>query len=154
VHVAEWTASGLEGRRERAALDRREQWLLAIEPYTRYEVSTSVGEDGSITIVRTRHEPMPSREGRFTFAPRVEQTEVHSPDEPSATVAERAEALRRQAALDTEAERERFEQEAGKREAEHLRSEAEARLRAELRAESQALSERINANLRDPPLVE
>jgi hypothetical protein len=154
VHVAEWTASGLEGRRERAALDRQQQWLLAIEPYTRYEVSTQVGEDGSITIVRTRHEPVPSGSDRFTFETSVEHSEVHSPDEPSALVTERAEALRRQAALDTEAERVRFERSLGEREAEHLRSEAEARLKAELRAESQALSERINANLRDPPLTE
>jgi hypothetical protein len=154
VHVAEWTATGLEGRRERAALDGLQRWLLAIQPYTRYEVSTSVGEDGSITIVRTRHEPVPSREGRFKFVTSVEHSEAHSADEPSALVTERAEALRRQAALDTEAERARFEQEAGEREAEHLRSEAEARLKAELRAESQALSERINANLRDPPLTE
>jgi hypothetical protein len=154
VHVAEWTATGLEGRRERQALDRREQWLLAIQPYTRYEVSTSVGDDGSITIVRTRHRPVPAGEGRFKFETAVEQSEVHSPDESSASVAERAEELRRQAALDTETERRRFEEEAGEQEVAQLRAQAEQRLRAELRAQSQALSERINANLRDPPLTE
>ena len=154
VHVAEWTASGLEGRREQVALEGVERWLLAIEPYTRYEVSTQVGEDGAITIARTRHEPVPTGEGRFTFVATVEHSEVHSAEEPGAVVAERAEALRRQAALDTEAARQVFERGAGDVEAERLRSESEQRVREALRAESQALSERINANLRDPPLTE
>jgi hypothetical protein len=84
----------------------------------------------------------------------VEHTEVHSAEEPGAVVAERAEAVRRQAALDTEAARQEFERAAGDVEAERLRSESEQRVREALRAESQALSERINANLRDPPLTE
>ncbi len=154
VHVAEWTASGLEGRHERQALAHRQQWLLAIQPYTRYEVSTSVGEDGSITIVRTRHRPVAAGESRFTFLTEIEHREVHSPDEPGAAVTERAEALRSQAAVDTDAERARFEEAAGEQQFEQLRAEAEERVKAALRAESQALSEQINANLRDPPLAE
>ena len=154
VHVAEWTASGVEGRRERVALEGRERWLLAIEPYTRYEVSTRVGEDGAITIARTRHEPVPTGEGRFTFVATVEHSEVHSAEEPGAVVTERAEALRSQAARDTEAARQEFERAAGSVEAERLRSESEQSVREALRAESEALSERINANLRDPPLGE
>lgn len=154
VHVAEWTASGVEGRRERVALEGRERWLLAIEPYTRYEVSTRVGEDGAITIARTRHEAVPTGEGRFTFVAAVEHSEVHSAEEPGAVVAERAETLRRQAALDTDAARQEFERVAGDVESERLRSESEQRVREALRAESEALSERINTNLRDPPLTE
>ena len=154
VHVAEWTASGVEGRRERVALEGRERWLLAIEPYTRYEVSTRVGDDGAITIARTRHEPVPTGEGRFTFVATVEHSEVHSAEEPGAVVTERAEALRSQAARDTEAARQEFERAAGSVEAERLRSESEQSVREALRAESEALSERINANLRDPPLGE
>jgi hypothetical protein len=69
-------------------------------------------------------------------------------------VAERAEALRRQAAIDTERERQRWLEVAGERETEQLRREHELRIREALRAESQALSERINAHLRDPPLGE
>ncbi len=154
VHVAEWTASGVEGRHERVALAGQERWLLAIEPYTRYEVSTEVADDGAITIVRTRHQPVPCGEDRFRFETSVERTEVHQADESSAAVAERAETMRREAAVDTAHERERFQALAGEREFEHMRSEAEQRLKAELRAESQALSERINANLREPPLAE
>lgn len=154
VHVAEFTAMTLEGRQERAALERSGRWLAAIEPYTRYEVSTHVGEDGAITIVRRRHRPMPSGEGRFTFVTEVEHSEVHSADEPGAVVAERAEALRRQAALDTERERQRWNGVVGELETEQMRREQEERLKEALRAESQALSERINENLRDPPLEE
>lgn len=154
VHVAELTAMTLEGRQEHAALERTGRWLAAIEPYTRYEVSTHVGEDGAITIVRTRHRPMPSGEGRFTFVAEVEHSEVHSADEPGAVVAERAEGLRLQAALDTDRERQRWSELAGERETEQMRREQEERLKEALRAESQALSEGINANLRDPPLGE
>jgi hypothetical protein len=154
VHVAEFTAMTLEGRRERALLERSGRWLKAIEPYTRYEVSTKVGEDGAITIVRTRHRPVPSGEGRFTFVAEVEHSEVHSPDEPGAVVAERAEGLRRQAALDTERERQRWSELVGERETAQMRREQDELLKEALRAESQALSERINANLRDPPLSE
>ncbi|HEY3946962.1 MAG TPA: hypothetical protein VGL78_17200 [Solirubrobacteraceae bacterium] len=152
VHVAELTAMTLEGRQERAALERTGRWLAAIEPYTRYEVSTHVGEDGAITIARTRHRPVPSGEGRFKFVAEVEHSEVHSGDEPGAVVAERAEALRRQAELDTDRERQGWAAVAGERETEQLRREQEERLKEALRAESQALSERINENLRDPPL--
>ena len=154
VHVAEFTAMTLEGRQERVVLERTGRWLAAIEPYTRYEVSTHVGEDGAITIVRTRHRPVPSGEGRFTFVAEVEHSEVHSADEPGAVVAERAESLRRQAALDTDRERQRWSELAGERETEQMRREQQERLKEALRAESQALSERINANLRDPPLEE
>ncbi len=151
VHVAEATATALEGHRERDLLADRHRWLEAIEPYTRYEVSTEVGEYGAITITRRRHEPRPAGEGRFTFVTEIEQAETHSADEPGAAVAERAEALRRQAALDTDHERRRYEAVVSERQTEHLRREQEERARDASRAESQALSEGINANLRDPP---
>lgn len=154
VHVAEFTAMTLEGRQERALLQRSTRWLADVEPYTRYEISTEVGEDGAITIVRTRHRPVPSGEGRFNFVAEIEHSEVHPPDEPGAVVAERAETLRRQANLDTDRERQRWSEVVGERETEHLRHEQEERIKEALRAESQALSERINANLRDPPFEE
>lgn len=154
VHVAEATAAGLEGRRDRTMLDRQRRWLSEIEPYTHYEISTRVGEGGEITIVRTRLRPLPSGEGRFRFVADVEHSEVHSADQPGAVVAERAEALRRQAGLDTERERRRFREAVGELETDEIRRQQEQRLREALRAESQALSERINANLRDPPVSE
>jgi hypothetical protein len=154
VHVAEATADAIEERRNAEAHAARRRWLDAIEPYTRYEVGTEVADDGSIAIVRTRHRPILVGERRFTFEREVESRELHSAEESSATVAERAELLRRQAAADTRRERERYEVAADAYRTALLGREDEEQRRAARHAASKALSERINSNLRDPPLVE
>jgi hypothetical protein len=154
VHVAELTGNAIENRHNRGALDRQRLWLEQIEPYTRYEITTSVDEDGSIRIVRTRYEPMSAGERRFTFISRVERDEIHSADEPSAAVTERAELLRREAAADTQREAERFRIVADAYETALLHAGDERERQAARRAASEALSEQINANLREPPLVE
>jgi hypothetical protein len=154
VHVAEATANAIDARREREIESRRRQWLEAIEPYARYDVQTSVAQDGSIVIVRTRHVPVPSGERKFTFVRELEHEETHSADEPAAVVAERAEVLRREAAIETESARERFEAAAdAHRSALWGHDDDQERLEAR-RAASAALSEQINSNLRDPPLIE
>ena len=84
------------------------RWLEQIEPYQRWEVSASTGEDGSIAISTVAYRPVACREGTFTFVREQTAQEIHSGDEPAARVAERAELLRRQAALDTARERERY----------------------------------------------
>ena len=153
VHVAEATADAIEARRNSEVLGRQRQWLETIKPYTRYEVRTSVEDDGSISIVRVRHRPIRTGERRFSFVREFEDREVHSGEE-SAAVAERAEVLRRQAALDTERERGRFELAADAYETALLgRTDEQQRLAAR-RAAAQALSDQINVNLREPPLVE
>jgi hypothetical protein len=154
VHVAEATAVGLDRRANAPTLDQRTRWLGAIAPFTRYEITTRSGDDGSITIERIRYEPVHHSERTFTFRADTELTEVHSGEEPGAAISERAELLRRQASLDTERERERFQVQAeafelAAREATYDRERQEA-----VAAESRALSEQINANLRDPPLLE
>jgi hypothetical protein len=154
VHVAEATADAIEHRRDSEIAGARRQWLLTIEPYVRYEVTTSVAEDGSITINRVRHRPVPSGARRFTFARETERVEVHSGDEAAAAVAERAELLRRDAAADTERERERFAIVADAHQRAVLGQLDEQQELAVRRAGSQALSEQINSNLRDPPLSE
>ena len=154
VHVAEATADAIDSRRANEVLARRRQWLASIRPYPRYEVTTSVGEDGSISIVRTRFRPVPSGDRGFTFVREGDGVEVHSGDEFAATVAERAELLRRAAATDTARERARFEVAADAYETALLHSEGEQQEIAARRAAADALSERINANLRDPPLTE
>ena len=154
VHVAEITANSVEGRSNADVLDRRRQWLAGIEPYTRFEVSTEVQDDGSIAIFSVRHHPVRAAEGRFTFVREIEHRELHGPDEPAAAVTERAETLRREAALATERERQRYEIAADAyRTALIGRSDAEQRRLAQ-RAAAEALSSQINSNLRDPPLVE
>lgn len=154
VHVAELTANSVEGRRHGGVLESRRRWLDAIEPYMRYEVSTGVGEDGSISIVRVRYRAVASGERSFTFDRELLGTEVHSADEPAAAVTEHAESLRREAALETAREYESYRVAADAYETALLDRHDEQSQLAARRAASQALSERINSNLRDPPLME
>jgi hypothetical protein len=154
VHVAELTANALEGRSNVEVVDRRRQWLASIEPYTHLEVSTEVQDDGSIAIYSVRHRPVSAGEQRFTFVREVEHREVHPPDEPAASVTERAEVLRREAALATQREHERYEIASEAYQAALLGREDDEQRRLAQRAASEALSRQINSNLRDPPLVE
>jgi hypothetical protein len=154
VHVAEASSDAIERRHNRDTMARRRQWLETIEPYTRYEVTTSVADDGSITIDRISHSPTIGRAPGFTFAREVQSSEIHSGDEPAADIAERAELLRRQASLDTERERLRFEVAADARQRELLGQGDQQEQLTARRAASEALSEQINSNLRDPPLME
>jgi hypothetical protein len=154
VHVAELSATRLELRSNSGIVDERRAWLEAIAPFTRYEVTTSAGDDGSITIERIRHRPIRSGDRTFVFERRVELTEVHGGDEPAAVVAERAELLRHAAAIDTERERAGFQEQADALNWATL-AEGEHRERTrEQAAAARALSEQINANLREPPLTE
>jgi hypothetical protein len=154
VHVAELSANALENRRNSSLLEDRRLWLAAIQPYTRWEVTTHVGEDGSITIETVRHRPIRCGEDRFTFVREIEAKEVHSSEEPAAAVTERAELLRREAAARTTLAREGFEVAHDAYERTLMARDDEQQRQAALRAASEALSERINSNLRDPPLTE
>jgi hypothetical protein len=154
VHVAELTANSIEAHDNAEVLDRRRQWLATIEPYTHFEVTTEVQDDGSIAICSTRHRPIRADQDHFTFARELQQREVHPPDEPAAAVTERAEVLRREAALATERERERYEIAADAYRAALIGREDDEQRRLAQRAASEALSHQINTNLRDPPLIE
>ncbi len=154
VHVAEVSADALEGRQNRELLARQQGWLSQVEPYTRWEVTTVPGADGSITIVIVRHRPVPRGERNFTFVREIVGNELHSGEEPAATVAERAELVRRQAAVDTERERELYAAANDAYQGALLAHADQEERVAAVRAVSEALSERINSNLRDPPLTE
>ena len=119
-----------------------------------YEISTEVEEDGSIRIVRHRYRPVPSGADTFTFVCEREFEERHSEEEPAAAVTERAELLRREAARATQQERERYETAADAFQTALLEIDDERQRAEARRAASAALSEQINANLRDPPLIE
>jgi hypothetical protein len=154
VHVAELVGGGLEGRALRGVRRDLTPWLEGIHPYTRWSVVTDVMDDGSLRIRRLRHSPVRTIDGAFTFSCEPESEEVHSGDLPGAEIAERAEAMRRQAALDSERERRRYELAADAYETALLRAGAEEDQVAARRAASAALSEGINRNLREPPLAE
>lgn len=154
VHVAELTGNTIEARRHATLEERQSEWLRAIEPYPQWEVNTSAGDDGSITILTTLHRPVASGERTFTFVSEEVAREVHSADEPAAAVAERAELVRREAAAETLRARENFEAARDAYDEALMSRDDEQQRRAALRAASEALSERINAHLRDPPLTE
>jgi hypothetical protein len=154
VHVAELTGNRIEARRGASLEERQAHWLRGIEPYPRWEVSTTAGEDGSITIVTIRHQPVATGEHNYTFVRDEVGREVHSAEEPAAQVTERAELLRRQAGAKTEQAREEFEAARDAYDQALMTRDDEQQRVAALRAASQALSERINEHLRDPPLTE
>jgi hypothetical protein len=154
VHVAEFAGQALDAGNVRRLHGEMAPWLESIHPYTRYSVVTEVLDDGSIRIVRRRHQPVRTIDGTFTFTSEPESEEVHSGDLPAETIAERAETLRRQAALDTEAQRERYEVAADAYETALIAKGGEEQQAAARRAASAALSEGINRNLREPPLIE
>ena len=154
VHVAEISANSIESRGNAAVLDQRREWLAAIEPYSHFEVSTEVQDDGSIAIQSVAHRPVRAGTDTFTFVREVAQREIHPADEPAAAVTERAEALRREAALATERERRRFEVAADAYRNALMDRDDDEQRRLARRAASEALSRQINSNLREPPLVE
>lgn len=154
VHVAEASADAVDARRNRLVIDRRREWMAEIEPYTRWSVLTTPEADGSIAIVTARHVPVASGERGFTFVREIADREVHSEDEPAATVAERAELLRRRAAAATAQERARYTAAHDAFQRALMANADEQERVAAARAASQALSEQINSNLRDPPLME
>lgn len=152
VHFAEIGATRLDARRDGDAIAGREAWLARVEPYTRFTIGTSVRHDGAIVIERVAHVPKIVGDKQFTFERYVARREVHSGEESGVVVAERAELLRAEAAAETQRERERFE---AARDALHLAAldEAdEAERLAVVKAASQALSDQINARLREPQL--
>jgi hypothetical protein len=154
VHVAAFTADAIDSHRVREVEASRQRWLEGVRPYTHYEVSTNAEDDGSLTIATVRYRPVAVGEHQFTFQREVLDPERHGGDEPAAQIAERAEELRREAALQTERERARFEQAADAQQVALLGEQSEEEQRQARRAASEALSHQINTNLRDPPLTE
>ena len=154
VHFAELAGNRIEGHRHVTLEERQRFWLSQIEPCPSWEVSTRVSEDGSITIVTVCHRPVPLGDRTFTFVSEEVAREVHAADEPAAEVTERAELLRRQAAAGTEAARDEFEAARDAYQEVLMLRDDDEQQRAALRAASEALSERLNAHLRDPPLTE
>jgi hypothetical protein len=154
VHVAEFSANAVHSRRNSEIEAERFRWLRTLEPYTRYEVSTEVEADGSLILATIRHRPIPTTPGHFTFVRELIDPERHPDEEPAATIAERAEHLRREAALMTEREHARYQAAAEDRQRLLLGQQDEAEHLQARRATSEALAQQINANLRDPPLSE
>jgi hypothetical protein len=154
VHVAEYAGVTIDQRRASADAERGQRWLESIQPYPRFSVSTSVLADASIRVERVLYRPVPTPGGAFTFAREAEARHTYDAHAPAEVVAAGVEDLRRQARLDTDRVRDLWEAASGAYQAQLWAQEGEEDRVAARRAAATALSEHLNASLREPPLVE
>jgi hypothetical protein len=154
VHVAEYMGMTIDERQIRSAAHRSDAWLESIEPYPRFSVSTSVRDDASTRVQRVLHRPVLTGHGTFTFIREIDAEEVFGSQTSAAVIATAVETMRRQARLDTDRLRDLWHAASTSYDAALMSAhDDEQRLIAE-RAAATALSEHINASLREPPLAE
>jgi hypothetical protein len=154
VHVAEYVGLTIDDRQERAADDRRRDWLATIEPYPRFSVTTSVLDDASTRIERVLHQPVLTPRHTFTFVRKTDAERVYEADAPVQDIAATVETMRRQARLETDRLRELWEAAATTYAAALLDADDDQQRLAAQRAAAIALSDHINASLLEPPVVE
>jgi hypothetical protein len=154
VHVAEYLGLTIDERHERTAEKRRRDWLASIQPHPRFSVSTSVLENASTRVERVLHQPILTEEHTFTFVRKLDAAQLYDADIPAEVIASAVENTRHQARLDTDRFRNLWETAsttyaAGLPEADNEQQRLDAQ-----HAAATALSEHINASLREPPLTE
>jgi hypothetical protein len=154
VHVAEYVGLTIDDRRERAADQRRRDWLAGIQPYPRFSVRTSVLDDASTRIERILHRPVVTAQHTFTFVRQTDAEETYDAQASAATIAAAVETMRRQARLETDRIRDLWEAASTAYHAALLSTHDEQERVAAQRAAATALSEHINASLLEPPLVD
>jgi hypothetical protein len=154
VHVAEYAGLSIDERHERSAEERRRDWLSSIQPYPRFSVSTLVLDDGSIRVERVLHQPVLTEQHTFTFVRKPDAVKLYDADVAAAVLASAVETMRHQARLDTDRLRNLWETASTAYVAELSNADDEQQRSAAERAAATALSEHINATLREPPLVE
>jgi hypothetical protein len=154
VHVAEYIGLTIDARQTRELEAHREQWLSTIEPYPRFSVSTSVGEDGTTRVQRVLHRPALTERNTFTFLRESDIEHLHGVDAPAEAIAADAETMRRQARLQTDRMRELWQAASTAYSAALLNAQDEQEQLAAHRAAALALSEHINASLLEAPVVE
>jgi hypothetical protein len=154
VHVAEYVGLTIDERHQHAADARNQAWLETIQPYPRFSVSTSVLSDASTRVERVLHRPRLTPAHTFTFVRETQAEKTYDADTPAEVIATDVETMRRQARLETDRFHELWEAASGAYEAALLSADDDQQRLAAERAAATALSEHINASLREPPLVE
>ncbi|MBV9817570.1 MAG: hypothetical protein JOZ07_04390 [Solirubrobacterales bacterium] len=154
VHVAEYVGVSIDQRHGQAGQRRERVWLAELEPYPRFAVRTSVGGDASTTVERALYRPVLTDAGMFAFDRSVREVRHFDADAPAEEIAAELEALRRRARLATDRQHERWEAAAAAYDAELVHAHDERDRLAARRAAAVALSDHLNASLREPPLVE
>lgn len=154
VHVAEYAGITMDAHEQRRSDLRRQEWLDDIEPYPRFSISTSVLDDASTRIERVLHQPVLTPRHTFTFVRRTDAERVFDAEASAEVIAAAAETMRHQARLDTDRLHDLWEA-ASTAYTAALTSDLEDQQQlAAQRAAATALSEHINASLREPPLDE
>jgi hypothetical protein len=154
VHVAEYVGLTIDGRQQRAIEAQSDNWLVTIEPYPRFSVSTDVLDDATTRVTRYIHRPVLTPRHTFTFVREMENERLYDADTPAADIATGVETMRRQARLDTDRLARNWEAASSAYDAALLGADDDQEHLAAQRAAATALSEHINASLRQPPLVE
>ncbi len=154
VHVAEYVGLTIDARQANEIESRRGQWLATIEPYPRFSVSTSVGDDGTTRVQRFLHRPVLTQRKTFTFVRERDIQHLHEADAPAEDIATDVETMRRQARLQTDRMRELWDAASTAYSAAMLSAHDDQERLAAQRAAAVALSEHINASLLEAPLVE
>src|SRR3954451_2702023 len=154
VHVAEYVGLTIDEHQGRAAEARRREWLASVQPYPRFSVSTSVLDDASTRVQRVLHRPVLTGHDTFTFVREAAGEKTYGAGTSAADIAATVETMRREARLETDRLSGLWEAASTAYDAALLSAgDDQQRLAAE-HAAATALSEHINASLREPPLVE
>jgi hypothetical protein len=154
VHVAEYIGLGIDQRQERTNRERADAWLATVSPYPRFAVTTRVLADASTSVERVSFRPVLTPQRTFTFDRLTEGAELFDADAAAQTIAGRVETLRREARLKTDRRRELWEAGALAYAAALSSADDDREQIAAKRAAALALSQHLNASLREPPLAE
>jgi hypothetical protein len=154
VHVAEYVGLTIDDRHERAAEQCRQAWLSSIQPYPRFSVSTLVLDDASTRVERVLHQPVLTDQQTFTFVREPVAVEFYDADVAAEVLTSAVETMRHQARLDTDRLRDLWEAASTAYAAELSDADDEQQRLAAQRSAAAALSEHINALLREAPVIE
>jgi hypothetical protein len=154
VHVAEYVGLTIDDRQTREIEAHRDRWLATIEPYPRFSVVTSVGDDGTTRVQRVLHRPVLTERNTFTFLRESDSEHLLGVDAPAEVIAADVETMRRQARLQTDRMRELWHAASTAYSAALLDAHDDQERLAADRAAALALSEHINASLLKEPVVE
>jgi hypothetical protein len=154
VHLAEYVGLTIDARQAHEIEAQRGQWLKTVEPYPRFSVATSVGDDGTTRVQRFLHRPVLTDRNTFTFVRESGIEHIHGADAPAEVIATDVETMRRLARLQTDRMHDLWDAASTAYAAALLAAHDDEERLAAQRAAALALSEHINASLREAPLVE
>ncbi len=154
VHVAEYAGLTIDERRTRASDAQGRGWLADLAPYPRLGVHTRVLDDATTVVERVLYQPVLTDAHTFVFARRADTPVSYPADTPAHVIADEVETRRRSAQRETTRQRELWEAADTAYTAALAGAEDDRQELAARRAAATALSEHINASLRNPPLID